>query len=97
MFINMDMFEPYEVSIEIFIEDKLINRQQMQAPKEMLMMSFIKNAEKFSNDPMPIKMVMIRPEPFWDKFEKKERIFNHEVAFSNNARVAWEEEKNKEV
>lgn len=87
--------ESYEVSIEVYIEDKLVNRQQMQAPKEMLMINFIQNAQKFGNDTRPIKMVMIRPEPFWDNFEKKERIFNHEVAFSNNARVAWEE--NREV
>lgn len=82
--------ESYEVSIEIYIEDKLVNKQQMEAPKEMLMINFIQNAQRFSNDIRPIKMVMIRPELFWDKFENKERIFNHEVAFSNNARIAWE-------
>lgn len=89
MFINMDMFEPYEVSIEIFIEDKLVNKQRMQAPKEMLMMSFIQNAQQFGKDPRPIKMVMIRSEPFWDNFEKKES----EAAFCNNARIAWEENR----
>jgi len=91
--INMNMFEMYEVCIETYVEDKLVGRQQMQAPKEMLMMSFIQNAQKLGNDARPIKMVMNRPEPFWDKFENKERIFNHEVAFSNNARIAWEESR----
>ena len=91
--INMNMFEMYEVCIETYVEDKLVGRQQMQAPKEMLMMSFIQNAQKLGNDARPIKMVMIRQEPFWDKFENKEKTFNHEVTFSNHARVAWEESR----
>lgn len=91
--INMNMFEMYEVIVETYIEDNLVGRQQMQAPKKILMMSFIQNAQKLGNDTRPIKMVMIRQEQFWDNFEQKEKIFNHEVVFSNNARVAWENDR----
>ena len=32
------MFEVYDVTFEVYIGDKLANKQQMQAPKEILMM-----------------------------------------------------------
>ena len=37
---SFNMFETYEVTFEIYIEDKLINKQTMQAPKEILMANF---------------------------------------------------------
>lgn len=36
---------------------------------------------------------MKRPETIWDRFENKEKILENEVSFSNNAMVAWEENK----
>jgi hypothetical protein len=89
-----DMFETHEVIIEVYIEDKLTNRQQMQAPKEMLIMNFIQTAKQMRNDPRPIKLKMIRPEVIWDKFYQKQRIMNNEIELNNNAMVAWEANKN---
>lgn len=89
------IFETYDVVVETYIEDRLVNRQQIEAPKEVLMMSFVNNAQQLGNDRRPIKMVMSRPDTIWDNFEQKEKSFNHEVVFKNNAMIAWEESKNE--
>lgn len=88
------MFEMYEVTFEIYIEDKLTNRQTMQAPKEMLIANFMQTAKQIKNDKRPIKIKMIRPEVIWDEFEKKQRVLNNEVELSNDTMIAWEENKN---
>ena len=36
-----DMFEMFEATFEVYLEDRLINRQTLQAPKEMLMVQFV--------------------------------------------------------
>ena len=89
-----DMFETYEVMFEVYIEDKLTNRQQMQAPKEMLIINFLNTAKQIQSDKRPIKLKMIRPEEIWDKFEQRRRVLNNEIVLSNNAMVAWEANKN---
>ena len=87
------MFEPYEVIFEVYIEDKLTNRQQMQAPKEMLIANFLQTAKQIQNDRRPIKIKMIRPEIIWDNIEQKQKVLNNEIELSNNAMVVWEENK----
>ena len=89
-----DIFEAHDVIFEVYIEDKLINRQQMQAPKEMLIANFLQTAKQIQADRRPIKIKMIRPEEIWDKFEQRRKILNNEIALSNNAMVAWEANKN---
>lgn len=87
------MFETYEAIIEVYIEDKLTNRQQMQAPKEILIANFIQTAKQIRNDNRPIKLKMIRPEIIWDNIEQKQKILNNEIELSNNAMVTWQESK----
>lgn len=90
-----DMFETHDVIFEVYIEDKLTNRQQMQAPKEILITNFLQTAKQIQADGRPIKIKMIRPEIIWDKFEQRQRVMNNEIALSNNAMVAWEANKNE--
>lgn len=85
-----DMLEMHNVIFEVYIEDKLTNRQQMQAPKEMLIANFLQTAKQIQNDQRPIKIKMIKPEVIWDNFEQKQKILNNEIELSNNAMVAWE-------
>lgn len=89
-----DIFETHEVVFEVYIEDKLTNRQQMQAPKEMIIANFLQTAKQIQADKRPIKIKMIRPEEIWDNFEQRRRVLNNEIALSNNAMVAWEANKN---
>ena len=88
-----NIFESYEVTFEIYIEDKLSNKQTMQAPKEMLMIQFIQTVNQISKDQRPIKIRMFRPEVIWDSFENKQKVLNNEIVFSNNAMLTWEENK----
>lgn len=98
IFINMgDMFDIQEVIFEVYIEDKLTNRQQMQAPKEMLMANFLQTAKQIQNDKRPIKIKMIRPETIWDEFEQKQKVLNNEIELRNNAMVTWQENNKQEV
>ena len=85
------MIEMHEVIIEVYIEDKLTNRQQMHAPKELLIANFVQTAKQMKNDQRPIKLKMIRPEIIWDKFEQRQKVLNNEIELNNNAMTAWEE------
>ena len=96
MFGFESIFETYEVTFEIYIEDKLTNKQTMQAPKEMLMANFLQTMQQIQNDKRPLRMKMSRPEVIWDNFENKQKVLNNEIIFSNNAMIAWEENKQKE-
>lgn len=88
-----DMFQTYEVIFEIYIENKLVNKQTMQAPKEILMVNFIQTVNQIGNDRRPMKVKMFRQESVWDNFENKEKSLDYKVEFSNNAMIVWEEEK----
>lgn len=87
--------EIYEVAFEVYIEDKVVQKQTMQAPKEFIMIHFMQLAEQIRNDSRPMKVRVIRPETIWDNFENKEKVLYNEVVASNNTMVAWEEENQK--
>lgn len=88
------MLDIQEVIFEVYIEDKLTNRQQMSAPKDMLIANFIQTAKQIKADQRPIKIKMIRPEVIWDEFEQKQKVLNNEIELSNDAMIAWEENRN---
>lgn len=87
------MFDIYKVIFEIYNKDKLVNKQIMEAPKEILIMNFLQTVNQIAEDQRPLKVKMIRPETIWDNFENKQKILNNEIEFSNNAMLAWEENK----
>lgn len=87
------LFEIHEVIFETYVEDTLTSKQRIQAPKEMIMASFLQTVEQIKADKRPIMVKMIRPEIIWDNFENKEKTINNEVVFSNNAMVSWQENK----
>lgn len=86
-------FDIQEVIIEVYIEDKLIKKQRMQAPKEILIANFPQTAKQIENDQKPMKIKMIKSEVIWDEFENKEKVLNNEISVSNNAMVSWEENR----
>ena len=92
MFSFNDMFETYKVTFEIYFEDKLVEQQTMQAPKEILVANFIQTVNQISKDARPIKIKMSRPETIWDNFENKQKVITSNIIFSNNAMLDWERE-----
>lgn len=86
-----NIFETHEVTFETYIEDKLNSRQTIEAPEEIIILNFIKNAEKIkSYNKTPLKMKMIKQVVIWDDFEQKQKMLNNEIELSNDAMVAWE-------
>ena len=94
MFRMDEMFETYRVVFEIYMEDKLINKQTMEAPKKMLIINFMQTVQQIGNDQRPMRIRMIVPKIIWDNFENKEKVLNNEVEFFNNAMLAWQEANN---
>ena len=95
MFINMgDMFEVFEVDFETYLEDRMMGKQKLRAPKEIIIANFMQTVNQIANDRRPIKIRMTRPEVVWDNFDNKEIVLTNEVSFSNNAMIAWEESNN---
>lgn len=88
--------EFYEVTFEIYIADKLVGQQIMQAPQEILILNFIQTAKQIQNDQRPMKIRMLRPDVIWDNFENRQKVLNNEVSASNNAMIAWEENNGRE-
>lgn len=88
-----DMLDIQEVIFEVYIEGKLTNRQQMQAPKDMIIANFLQTAKQIQTDSRPIKIKMIKPEIIWDSFEQKQKTLSNEIELKNNAMVAWEEDR----
>ena len=92
-----EMFETYEATFEVYVEDELTNKQTIQAPKQILMANFLQTAKQIKDDQRPIKLKMIVPVIIWDEFEQKQKILNNEILISNNAMDLYEEKKgNKE-
>lgn len=85
--------EAYEATFEVYLEDRIINKQTMQAPKEILMMQYAQTMQQIMNDKRPMKLKMIVPQIIWDDFENKQKVLNNSTTFSNNPMVAWEESK----
>ena len=85
--------ESYEVDLEIFIGDKVVQKQKLSMPKEMLMINFLQTAQQIKNDKRPMKIKMTRPEIIWDNFENKQKTLTNEIECSNDAMVAFEKDK----
>lgn len=83
----------YEVTFEVYVEDKLTNRQSMQAPKDIIMLNFIQNAKQIQNNPKPIMLKLSRPEVIWDNFENKEKTLFNTIELNNRAIDAWRSNK----
>lgn len=86
-----DMFETYEAIFEIYVEDKLNNKQTIQAPKEIIMANFLQTAQQIQKDKRPLRIKMIVPNVIWDEFENKQKVLNNSLEYSNDAMAIWEE------
>lgn len=77
--------EMNNVILEVYIGNQLVKRQQMQAPKEMLIATYMSFVQQLADDSRPMKVKMSRQEYIWDRFEKKEKPLTYEIEFRNNA------------
>lgn len=91
MFSFFSDFETYKGEFEIYLEDKLVQRQSAEAPKEMLIMTFMQTMQQIAQDKRAMQFKMKVPVIIYDNFEKKEKTLNNEILFKNNAMLAFEE------
>ena len=84
-------FEIYKVGFEVYLEDKLIQRQTAEAPKEMLMATFIQTMQQIAQDKRAMQFKMIKPVIIYDNFKNKQKTLYDEILFKNNAMISFEE------
>lgn len=87
------MFKTHKATFEVYLEDTLINRQTMQAPKEILMMNFVQLYEQTKTDTRPIRVKMIVPMYIWDDYKNEQKVLDNGVEFLNNAMLSYQESK----
>lgn len=90
---NMFNMETYEATFEVYLEDKLVTQQTIQAPQEILIAQYAQTMQQIGNDKRPMKFKMIVPQVIWDEFENRQKVLNNSSTFSNNAMIAWEESR----
>ena len=90
---GFETLEFYKVAFEIYIGDKLVQQQEMQAPRAILEASFIQTANQIANDKRPMKIKMSRPQTIWDEFANKQKVLKNEIEFKNNAMIVFEDNK----
>lgn len=90
------MFETHKATFEVYLEDTLIHKQTMQAPKEMLMMNFVQLYEQTKTDTRPIRVKMIVPMYIWHDYKNEQKVLDNGVEFLNNAMLSYQESKQQE-
>ena len=91
MFSFFTNFETYDAEFEIYLEDKVIQKQSASAPKEMLMATFVQTMQQIAQDKRAMQFKMKVPIIIYDNFEKQEKTLNNEILFKNNAMISFEE------
>lgn len=84
-------FEIHSVELEIYLEDRLIQKHTAEAPKEILMATFIQTMQQIAQDKRAMQFKMKMPVIIYDNFEGKQKTLNNEILFKNNAMIAFEE------
>lgn len=91
MFSFFSDFETFKVDFEIYLEDKLVQRQSAEAPKEILIATFMQTMQQIAQDKRAMQFKMVKPVIIYDNFENKQKTLYHEILFKNNAMLAFEE------
>lgn len=82
-----DFGEIYDVLVEQYVGNQVVSRQQISAPKEVLMMQFMGLCEEAARQPQPIRVKMIRLQTIWDDIAEEEKTLELSMEFRNNR---WE-------
>ena len=75
--------ELFEVFFEIWIDEKLAQKQKMTAPADIIIMNFVSTAQQIKNDPRHIKLRLLRPELIWDQIDKEHRVLENCIEIQN--------------
>ena len=86
----MPLHEKLEVFYCIFevTTTYVTQRQEMEAPRNMLEQRFIALVEQVTASNEPIKVAIRRPVPIWSQFDQRWLDCEASIVFKNNAYVA---------
>lgn len=96
MFSFFSDFETYNAEFKVYLEDKLIQSQSAEAPKEMLIATFVQTMQQIAQDKRAMQFKMKVPVIIYDNFEKKQKTLSNEILFKNNAMISFEESYKKD-
>lgn len=75
--------ELFEVFFEIWVDEKLVQKQKMTAPANFIIDNFVNTALQMKNDPNHIKLRMLRPELIWDQIDREHRVLENCIEIQN--------------
>ena len=87
MFFNFGFSEPLTVTLEQYIGNACVSRQQVSAPPEILQAQFIQLVQHVAIQSQPMKIRMVRYEDVWDKFDGEWKKIELDIMFQN-----WKED-----
>lgn len=83
MFFDFGFGETYQVIIETYIGNQCIQRQQLNAPEQVLKMQFMGLIQQIAQENRPMRVKMIVPDVIWDEINKENKVLNNYVEFKN--------------
>ena len=75
--------EIYSVEFLLYQNNKLIQQQTMDAPKEVIIMQFISIAKQMRNTSEKIKLKLTMPEIIWIPWDNKRKMLVNCIELQN--------------
>lgn len=83
MFFNFGLSEPLTITLEQYIGNACVSRQQISAPPEILQAEFMQLVEQVANQSQPMKIRMVGCEDVWSQIDQKWKRLELDVVFQN--------------
>lgn len=87
MFFNFGFSEPLTVTLEQYIGNACVSRQQISAPPEILQAQFMQLIQQVASQSQPMKIRMVRWEDIWSQIDQEWKKLELDVVFQN-----WEDD-----
>ena len=75
--------EIYNVRFEIYHNNNLTQKQVLEAPREVIIMTFLNYAKQIKNIPEKLKVKLIRPELIWIPWDNQHKILENCIEIQN--------------
>lgn len=75
--------EIYNVRFEVYHNNNLTQKQILEAPKEMIIMTFLNFDKQIKNIPERLKVKLIRPELIWIPWDNQHKILENCIEIQN--------------
>lgn len=73
----------YEVKLEVYHDNVLVQKQTLAAPKEIIMMQFLNLAKQIRNTNEKYKIKLIRSELIWIPWDNKHKVLENCIELQN--------------